>query len=422
MARWLERLRTSEAVTRQVHERLAERIGRELRGASAATIQQRITRAFEAFEGDRVRVLEGAIRAASAEGSGLSPQVARAVFGDAQAQRALTPVLTHHESVAQRRIGQEMYGETVRARLARRTGRLGRAMAAQVRESTALAETTEELSARVLSTRNVEVRLPRYIERVRAAAARAQPSAVRRTVRAQLEALESGRIPNHDISRETRRFLERVRRSNGEDIDEAVEQWVRGRAQNQAMTIARTEGQSALNESYVEQVGQQPWVVGVRWNLSPSHPDPDICDVMAAQDLHGLGAGGYPAADAPSLAHPNCLCFMSAIVDEHFLEREGARARGTAEPPRPWETAGDVSARDVLDGMTEEQRRSVLGSGRAREFARRPTRVVNPDGSFNPLYQIQGRPPPPLPSGERFEHRRNGEVVRLGARRRRAQR
>ncbi len=225
-----------------------------------------------------------------------------------------------------------------------------------------------------------------------------------------------------DIRRTTRRFLRQVERSQGADIDNAVETWVRGRAQNQAMTIARTEGHAALNEAYFESTRGQDWIVGYRWNLNPSHRVPDICDVMANQDNFGLGGGGYPKEEVPSLAHPNDMCFFTAITDEHYLARERARVDGTAEPPKPWETEGGVDGRTWLAQQSPELRREILGPGRAAEFDRRPTKVVNTDGSFQPLYTIQGRPPPPLPDGEQFRHARNGDVGRLGRRRRRRRR
>lgn len=415
--RWLGDLERSEQVSRSVHNRIAERLSRELRGRPSSQVRRTIRRVFSAFERDRLNMIREAITTAASRGDGLTPSVARALFGRRGARRAITPTISVAPRVVDRHVGPELTGVSLRSRLRRRTSALTDRMAEQVSEAVRLGESTRALSQRVLSARDIEVRIPTYVERVRRAAKTAPPSAMRSMVRRQLGRL--GELTNQpqDIRRETERFLRRIERTEGVDIDQAIETWVQGRAQNQAMTIARTEGQLALNEAYVESTRGQDWVVGYRWNLSPSHRVPDICDVMANQDLHGLGPGGYPKDDVPSLAHPNDLCFFTAITDELFLDRELARRRGDPEPPRPWVTEGGVSGRDWLARQSAGLRRDILGPGRAAEFRRRPTKVVNADGSFNPLYTIQGRPAPPLPRGERFVHRANGDVGRLGERR-----
>lgn len=53
---------------------------------------------------------------------------------------------------------------------------------------------------------------------------------------------------------------------------------------------------------------------GVRWNLSLSHPQVDICDDYATDDDHDLGAGIYPAADCPEIPHPQCLCYLTPVM------------------------------------------------------------------------------------------------------------
>lgn len=422
--RWLDQLESSENVSRQVHNAIAQRLARELRGSSASEVNRRIRAAFDAFERDRLDVIETAITRGAERGTGLTPSVARAVFGDAGARRALAPIVDDPAGIRARITARHMNGDiavdamSVRARLRTRTRETTNRMAAEVQESLRLGETTTETSLRMLRSTDIEVRIPRYIQRVRDAAAKANPSIVRTEVRRQLSRLQDGRIAEHNIASETRRFLDRVQRSKGADIDRAVDTWVRGRAQNQAMTIARTEGQAALVEAYVESTADQPWVVGYRWNLSPSHPEMDVCDVYANQDQYGLGPGGYPADALPMLAHPNDLCFMTAIIDEHHMERERAQRRGEAEPPRPWRTEGGVSGADWLRRQDARTVRSILGEGRAAEFARRPNKVVNANGSLNPLYRIQGRPPPERALGERRVHRAEQPIPRLGRKKR----
>lgn len=81
-----------------------------------------------------------------------------------------------------------------------------------------------------------------------------------------------------------------------------------------AMRIARTEINHAHREAHIRSVMNpdgvmKPYVLGVRWHLSLSHPEPDICDVWAAHD-EGLGAGVYQPGSVP-VDHPHGLCYVT---------------------------------------------------------------------------------------------------------------
>lgn len=78
-----------------------------------------------------------------------------------------------------------------------------------------------------------------------------------------------------------------------------------------AMRLARTELNNAFHERQIAIAQNKPWVEGVRWNLSGSHPKADLCDVYAHDDAFGLGSGVFPPNDVPSKPHPHCLCFMT---------------------------------------------------------------------------------------------------------------
>jgi hypothetical protein len=84
-----------------------------------------------------------------------------------------------------------------------------------------------------------------------------------------------------------------------------------GGASYAAMRLARTELNNAFHEAQKVQ-GEAPWVKSVEWNLSKSHPvKKDRCDLLATQNLHGLGRGCYPAEQVPDKPHPQCLCFTT---------------------------------------------------------------------------------------------------------------
>lgn len=47
-----------------------------------------------------------------------------------------------------------------------------------------------------------------------------------------------------------------------------------------------------------------------KWELSPRHPKPDVCDILASQDIEGEGPGIYK--HAPN-RHPGCLCYIYPV-------------------------------------------------------------------------------------------------------------
>lgn len=94
-----------------------------------------------------------------------------------------------------------------------------------------------------------------------------------------------------------------------------------------ARRIVRTELAHAHHEADRTSSMQSSVVKGIKWNLSPRHPEPDICDVLATVDLHGLGPGVYPPEFLPPLPHPHCLCFMT-----HELYGPGEERRDITEP------------------------------------------------------------------------------------------
>lgn len=123
-----------------------------------------------------------------------------------------------------------------------------------------------------------------------------------------------------------------------------------------ALRVARTEINRAHGEGYMASVGEAPGVVGFRFLLSPRHPRPDICDLLARQNLHGLGPGVYPdRKSCPWPAHPNTLSFVVAVMDHQV----------TAE-----DQAGRETTLQALDRLAPEIRAGVLGPTKAGYFDR----------------------------------------------------
>lgn len=87
----------------------------------------------------------------------------------------------------------------------------------------------------------------------------------------------------------------------------------------EALRLARSEMSMAFMEGTYASGRVNPAYKGVRWNLSGSHPLPDICDDLASADLYGLGPGGYPAGDEPPYPHPNCVVAGTVVTGPPVL-------------------------------------------------------------------------------------------------------
>ena len=82
-----------------------------------------------------------------------------------------------------------------------------------------------------------------------------------------------------------------------------------------AMRLARTEINNAYHDTVKEKMKKRPWVEGIDWNLSGSHPCHDICDEYAEKSP-------WDKAEVPSKPHPQCLCYITAALpsNEKFID------------------------------------------------------------------------------------------------------
>lgn len=87
----------------------------------------------------------------------------------------------------------------------------------------------------------------------------------------------------------------------------------RGSVKYNALRLARTETNIAYRLAHALGAKNSTIVKGIKWNLSRSHPEKDICDQWATQDLYELGSGVYPPDKLPP-GHPNCLCYLTDIL------------------------------------------------------------------------------------------------------------
>ena len=104
-------------------------------------------------------------------------------------------------------------------------------------------------------------------------------------------------------------------------VKDLINPSVKGGVSYAAHRLARTEINHAYQTAQHDRHQDSPWTKGMQWNLSGSHPAPDICNVNATQNLYGMGAGVYPFGKKPD-SHPNCLCYQTVVQasEEEFID------------------------------------------------------------------------------------------------------
>lgn len=291
------------------------------------------------------------------------------------------------------------------SRVLRRNAReTARRMGLQLQQSMHQGESVIAAAERLLAVEDPIVHLPAYLSDLREAVRIGHPGAIRTAGRAAVRSVNRLGLRDPRAATTLRNSAAQAVRaaSSGrlEDIDRQIEHYVRDSARYQARRVARTEMSRAYSQAYTDSASASPSVKGMRWNLSTSHPQPDICDMYASVDAFGLGGGVYPTDDLQQVpAHPHCLCFYTAVMRTPEEIASGQDApRGRGETYDQWMRSQPASSQD-----------SILGRGRARAFrrgGRQGSRVISSNGQFRPLYEIQGRPAPQRSRGTRVDVRR----------------
>lgn len=121
-----------------------------------------------------------------------------------------------------------------------------------------------------------------------------------------------------------------------------------------AERVFRTEINRAHGEAYMASAERTPGFAGFKFLLSPAHPEPDICDLLAAQNVHGLGKGVYPTRETtPWPAHPNTLSFVQIVFQDEITDAD---------------RAGKETELQALQRLSPEIRAGVLGVTKAGYF------------------------------------------------------
>lgn len=123
-----------------------------------------------------------------------------------------------------------------------------------------------------------------------------------------------------------------------------------------AERVFRTEINRAHGEAFMAGAIDTPGFAGFRFLLSPAHPRADICDLLAAQNIHGLGPGVYPTRElTPWPAHPNTISFLNIVFESEISEQD---------------RAGKETELQAIQRMAPEIREGVLGKTKAQYFDR----------------------------------------------------
>lgn len=118
--------------------------------------------------------------------------------------------------------------------------------------------------------------------------------------------------------------------------------------------VFRTEINRAHGEAFMAGGEKTPGFAGWRFLLSPRHPAPDICDLLASQNVHGLGPGVYPNRETcPWPAHPNTLSFVEMVFQDEITAAD---------------QAGKETELQALQRLAPEIRAGVLGQTKAEYF------------------------------------------------------
>lgn len=104
------------------------------------------------------------------------------------------------------------------------------------------------------------------------------------------------------------------------------------------MRLARTELARAFNSASYTAAYTNPYVIGMDWALSPSHPKTDICDSLASVGMGGERLREPYAMDGAPVppAHPHCLCTARSVVTDQpsdvTLQLRAMYEEGSFEP------------------------------------------------------------------------------------------
>lgn len=107
------------------------------------------------------------------------------------------------------------------------------------------------------------------------------------------------------------------------EVGKYVKPTAPGGASHAAFRLARTEINNSFHAASAAYYEDNPFVEGMKWNLSRSHPKSDQCDDYAHEDHSRQGPGVFSRLDVPPKPHPQCFCYVVPVVldDDELIRR-----------------------------------------------------------------------------------------------------
>lgn len=378
----------TEGQLERAYGRTLRKLSRRLKATARTRIRREALRELDKLTNEIVPIVERSIAAGASVGTTTAVRQFRELFKDAKPPKFPTDAETLAR--AQRRIRGTLTVDNVSlsTRMWRNNRDNGLKMARAIQDSLQANETMVKVADRIreVTPGDFRQRIPAHIKDLRDAARKAavtgQTNHLQRAVtqfNKKIDRLGAAR-PEFSIQRATREFRDNIVSATKDQIDAHVETYMQERALNHARMIARHETIEAYRDSYVAAQKGKGYVKGIRWELSDAHPEPDECDILASQDLYGLGPGGYPEDGIPDTPHPNDLCFQTSIIDEQHFERIRAKQQGKREPSKPWLSGKTETGAEWLAKQSKEYRERLLGPTRSRIFESNPDAVLTRTG------------------------------------------
>lgn len=110
-------------------------------------------------------------------------------------------------------------------------------------------------------------------------------------------------------------LLGKSAREIAKDVSGMIKPGVRGGVSYAAMRLGRTELNNAFHHAQKGIRAEDPFVEGMKWHLSGSHPKPDECnDYAESVNFKGGEPGVYKPHEVPGKPHPNCFCYLTSVT------------------------------------------------------------------------------------------------------------
>lgn len=231
-----------------------------------------------------------------------------------------------------------------------------------------------------------------------------------------INAIEAAVIQGHGAAQSAREFLargekvpidiqDRMALSGAGKLSKGVTDQLltgTGSSLDNALRLMRTEINRAHGEAYMMGGANHPDFAGWRFLLSPAHPEPDICDLLSTQNLHGLGPGVYPTREkTPWPAHPNTLSFIEIVFNDEITDAD---------------RAGKETPTEALARLSKDQQLGVLGKNKYEAFQAGMLKQGMIRAPWSAVQKRIGAIPPPKPTTKPHTKPPSGldDMLRLG--------